>query len=1035
MKTVVIELKRPGEFKEYTVNVSVTFDEDPFEFLDDADKPKDPTKELESIAQSIVAKKITSGELDLLAKKDEVRTHVLISGKKEGAFQVSYTLSDGIDHMNIPPLKPDISPSISIESALKNKFEAAKFTVECSSPEIKADQIWKLPTIREGILNLLQKDKESAAKAKVGRDLAQQKEEFLNGKEPRKPPEAIAFPALIKTIEKGDVYQEDAVKKLNALYGNKSLLEPTYSQIVIIEKAIDSLEQQLRKLRAREASLNDTISQDPRVVSFAQKNLHASREELQKTRTSLEKEISALREQLDSEKENEEREKIGAKPFFKEHVSDKYAQYTKYENTLEFTKQTMLTAFYNAAVDYYQQILKETEGNPEQRQAKIEELNESFAGIAKVDEYGNVNPTYKDLEKEPLKKVVAFTNGVLEKCNTGIFSARKLNCIQAQLQKANEHCANEYKKHYGDTIYKDKEQKMPFIMEKSWGRLKNISLNVNFESTLEHIIQSASDPEKLTRAWGKIPSGDAIVEQRSALGQAHTDMTNLDHKVKNFQRYLVLKDELDTKKALAQEQKKQIDAASESLNTTRDFIAKQIQDQPLEVQKYVLEHIDPNLAKSVFFLLPIDKREPLSEVLALDRIQAIHAESEINSLDKKHEILVDAIATAEDNLSQIKEEDIVEQLDQLRSALGEVRKSALDQRKLDKVTGRSKSYTENQSFVQDYVAFQKQLADATKILKQQIQEVTDKFDLLQGNASKEELLLFESLRQSLEDMKSSFDNTEYQRDNPVKNREELERLAGRAKSLHESLISEYERLDKVIKAQEAQREVQQPGIPPETQWQKEKRPPPRVTKEQPEGEPSAKRRKLHPSTPSDTIEFTVRERIKQIYNTYKEKVDADVLRLSNPEDQSIWSELFEPHKAGGKWQSVEAFKQEHSTEKEQKDAVQNANAVTSLGEIKALIENTNWKVRLGSLTGKEIKVGEESKKESKIVPPHIFRIYNQAIEGMKDPEKAAKAMEEINNIATKANSANVFKQLIRDEQTKDAYDAIAEYSVMRSSTP
>ncbi|MCW8398415.1 hypothetical protein OQJ26_06375 [Legionella sp. PATHC038] len=885
--------------------------------------------------------------------------------------------------------------------------------------ELEEAQIWKLPGVPNAILNVLQSYKNRAEKIKEERDLAREKEEFLsNG--PKKFPDAVAFPAAIKIIKKEDVYLEDAVKKMNAFYGNKSLLEPTHNQIVIIEKAIEALEQQLSKLKKGETALNETISQDPRVASFSQENLETSKEELKKTRESLEDKISALRVQLSA-----------AKNSFEEHVSDKYSQYTKYENTIEFTKQVMLTALYNGALDYYKQILDETEGNVEKRKAKIKEFNESFTGIAKIDEYGKVNPiedTYNKFAKDSLNEVVTFTNELLTKSSTGT-SSRKVNAIEAQLQKANQHCVDEYKKHYGVMAYTDAKQKMPFVMERNfWKQLKNISLNVQFESNLQYAIQSASDPVTLSREWSKIPNGYTIVDQRSILGKAHTDLTDLDHKVKNFQRYLALKDELEAKKALALEQKKQIDAASKSLDTVRQSITAQIQGKPEKVQQHVLEHIDPNLAKSVLNSLPENEKEALRGGLALDRRNALPAENEIYALNKKHETLATALATAEENLSQIKEEDIqVEQLNQLQSALSEVKNKALDQRNLKKATGHSKSYAENNLFVQDYLAFQVQLKDAKGILEKQIAEAREKYDGLKKENLKENQLLFiKSVLDSLEGMEASFNETEYQRDKPLQSREELQRIANRATSEYDKFLVEFGQLNKVIKEpQESQRVAQQPEISPEHQKSNGKQPPspPSITKKD---EPNATQRRLNPREPPTTIEF----KIKAIYEQYATKVKEGIEKLkSNPHNETNLSHLFQEHKAEENGQTLTEFIK--ASPSEQEGFIQNQNAVRALQDIKKLIEETKWKVKLGPLTGKEIEVN----RESKIVPPHIFKIYEEAKFGMTDPAKAAAAMENINQIATKANPANFFKKLMRDEQTTKAYETIMEQSSILSRAP
>lgn len=83
MKKVVIGIKRANS----TVNVTVTFDDDPFELLDESNKPKNADEEKEQLillAQSIVANKIIGHEINLDPdiKNQELRTHVLISEKK-----------------------------------------------------------------------------------------------------------------------------------------------------------------------------------------------------------------------------------------------------------------------------------------------------------------------------------------------------------------------------------------------------------------------------------------------------------------------------------------------------------------------------------------------------------------------------------------------------------------------------------------------------------------------------------------------------------------------------------------------------------------------------------------------------------------------------------------------------------------------------------------------------------------------------------------------------------------------------------------
>ncbi|MCW8409913.1 hypothetical protein OQJ13_13115 [Legionella sp. PATHC035] len=1020
MKSVVVSIERPGKFVSLpiVIDVTVTFDDTPFEFLDEPDKPANTPKELEFIAQSIVAQMIKSGELTLYDGRQELRTHVLISGKKEGAFQVDYTVTDGVVRHNIPPVEANTSPGQSVlESALKEKYTAAQCEVKSTYGELEEQQTWRLPVIPEAISKLMQSNKKRAAENKKERDLAQEREDFLV-KGPRKFPDAVAFPAAIKIIKKGDVDLEDAVKKMNASYGTKSLLEPTHNQIVIIEQAIEGLEQQLSKLKKREIALNQAIAQDPRVTSFSQNNLHASRSALQETRRSLENKISALRVQLSA-----------AKNSFGEHVSDKYSRYTNYENTIEFTKKVMLTALYNAAIDYYKQILDETKDNVEKRKEKITEFNESFAGIAKIDEYGKVNPieeTYNKFAQDSLKEVVQFTNELLIKCSTGI-SSRKVNVIEAQIHKANQHCADEYKKHYGDMAYTDTKQKMPFTMEKNLlKRLKNISLNVQFESGLENAVQAASNPVTLSGEWSKIPKGDTLADQLSVLEKADKELTALERKVNNFQRYLALKDELEAKKALALGQNQQIEAVTKSLDTVRQAITGEITGKPVDVQKYVLENIDRNLARSVFDSLTEKERGDLSEVLALDRMHVFPAESGANALAMKHGTLATAIKTADTILTQIKEEDIqVEQLNQLQSALGEVGESALDQGKLDKVTRHSKSCAEDNLFVQDYLAFEKQRADAQENLGKHIADAREKFEMLkQENLSETQLLFVRTVLNSLEGMVDSFKNTQYERNQTDKNKQELQRLTELAESSYKKILSQYEQINESIKSAKKEQPIaQQPEISPEHQKKNEKQPPSPPTLRK-EGEPIAEKRKLHQKPPS-TIEI----RIIEIYRKYAEEVSVGISRLaSGPVQKPLKDELWEKYNA----QNMATFKEfEKAYDHDPKLVIKKANAVVALNEIKELIEDTKWKVKLGPLTGKEIEVDGKSK----IVPPHIFKIYEQAKLGMTDPQKADEAMNEINKIATNASSANFFRKALRDKQTTKAYESIMEHSSSTSRAP
>ncbi|MBN9227240.1 MULTISPECIES: hypothetical protein [Legionella] len=46
MRTVVVTIVRPGKFNNpLTTNIAVTFDDNPFEFLDERNKPTDTTTE------------------------------------------------------------------------------------------------------------------------------------------------------------------------------------------------------------------------------------------------------------------------------------------------------------------------------------------------------------------------------------------------------------------------------------------------------------------------------------------------------------------------------------------------------------------------------------------------------------------------------------------------------------------------------------------------------------------------------------------------------------------------------------------------------------------------------------------------------------------------------------------------------------------------------------------------------------------------------------------------------------------------------
>lgn len=163
VKIVVIGIKRSKS----TVNVMVTFDDDPFEFLDESDKPKNAQQEQEqliSLAQSIVANKIIEHEINFSPDiaNQALRTHVLISGKKEGVLQVRFTNPSGISVLEKPP---------SLQGLLKERLGTVALTSTYS--EISALQTLALPHIP--YLQLLQEDKKRATNAKEERDLAKKR--------------------------------------------------------------------------------------------------------------------------------------------------------------------------------------------------------------------------------------------------------------------------------------------------------------------------------------------------------------------------------------------------------------------------------------------------------------------------------------------------------------------------------------------------------------------------------------------------------------------------------------------------------------------------------------------------------------------------------------------------------------------------------------------------------------------------------------------------------------------------------------------
>ncbi|WP_392537762.1 hypothetical protein [Legionella sp. 227] len=1002
MKVVVIVIERPGSI----VNVTVTFDDNPFELLDESDKPQnadEEQKQLISLAQSIVAKKIDDLDIDFehFIPEQKLRTHVLISGKKDGILQVKYTTPFGISRLDTPP---------SLETALKSKTSTAKLA--STYGEIGAEQTLRLPRTPEDFLQILQGDKQRAATAKKQRDLAKQKEEFLT-KGPIKFPDPAVFPASIKTTAEKDIDLKKAVEKLSALYGEQSELNSVREQIGTVETQIEELEKELTQLKKKEASLNDTMSQDT-VVSFAQSHLQTSKSELEKTRKLLEITVSTLRTNLSK-----------AKSSFEKHVKSYYGLYEKYENAQEFTKQVMLTALYNAALDNYKKLLEDTKGKPEARRKMVEDFNKHFGGIAIIDEYGKVNPieeTYKSFADITLLEVESLANEVIK--------GTESKFIETWLAKANTHCENQYKPHFSNLIYKDQKQTTPFIMEKSFsifgsGSLQQISINTKFDTDLDTPIQAASAHTKLDAERSKIPDEKAIGVSQSHLKTAQTKLTALEQKVTNFQRYIAIKAELEAKKVLASNQKKQIDEVTESFNKARDSIANQIQHLPADVQKHVLQNIKPQLAKAVFNQLSETNRESLIKVLPW--LTAIPEESDIKLVAQKYEVLSKEIATASKNLSQIKEEDIRgEQLDNL---LAKVKESELDESTLNEVIKQSDSYTQDDLSV-DYLIFQQQLINAKKILEEQIQDVEKKLEMLnQANVSKEWLTTFEGERRSLIGIVSSFDDIEYQPNQTEKNKEELQRLTQLAIRSHEKILSEYQQINERIKSSQESQTVQQSVVletpqpvisentePSPPRSKKQIKPPPQGTSETP---PTPNKGALSRRKPESTIETKIRE----IYDKYFEQVKAETEKLSQKEPLK-WQELFKEHK--NQEGDLEDFKKEYIRDEESK--IKEEKAVDSLNEIIDLIEKTEWKTGLFGSKSK-IKINEKDTK----VPNHIYEIYQQAKKGIQEPKEADRAMNEINKIATRAISYSDKLQFFRkrDEQTQQAYEAIVSHSKPR----
>ncbi|WP_131777544.1 hypothetical protein [Legionella cherrii] len=991
MKKVVIGIKRANS----TVNVTVTFDDDPFELLDESNKPKNADEEKEQLillAQSIVANKIIGHEINLDPdiKNQELRTHVLISEKKEGGLQVRYTTPFGISVLETPT---------SLEVLLTDKVGKVELTNTYG--EIPTLQKLSLSQIPETPLKMLQEDKKRAAIAKKERDLAKQKKDFLaNG--PSEIPNPAVFPVPRKTTAEKDIDLKNAVEKLSALYGNESQLNPILKQIGAVEEEIKTLEIELTELKKKEASLKDAMSEGT-VASFAQTHLQTSKSELEETRKLLENKLSTLRADLSR-----------AKSSFENHVKNNYALYEKFENGQEFTKQVMLTALYNAALDNYKELLKDTKGQPETRKKKVEAFNKHFGGIAIVDDYGKVNPieeTYKSFADTTLSEVVALANEVIK--------VTEPKFIETRLIEAKVHCEIQYSKHFNNLIYKDQTQTTPFIMEKSFpifGTLQKININTKFDTDWDKPIQSASDPKQLKAEESKIPDKKAIEDSQSQLKKAQTQLTELEQKVRNFQRYTALKAELEAKEELASKQKIQLDKVTESFNKARDSIITQIKDQPVDVQKYVLQNINPQLAKSVVNELPEANKKFL--ITVLPELTKIPEKSEIELFAEKYAVLANEIATARKNLNQIKEKDIqVEQLNQLRSALDKVNESQLDASNLEKVLEQSHTYTQNDLAV-DGLIFQQQLTTAKKRLAEQIKDVEEKFESIK-QANKEWLTIFESKRQSLINIESSFKEMEYQRDQSEKNKEELQRLTELATRSYMNILSEYEQINERIKLAQGAQTVEQAVIL-ETRLAEEPKeeivtpPTDNVSKDQNETPPTPNKGVLSPSTPK-----TIKDQIMQIYNEYFEEVKKETDNLSKKEP-SQWQELFKEKNAEG---NLEEFKAKYLKDKE--SDIKEEKAVAALDKIIKLIEKTEWKT---GFLGSKSKINIEGKETP--VPNHIYEIYKKAIEGRDNPQQADKAMEAINAIATRAKSHSVKFEFLRkrDEQTKEAYDAIEKHS-------
>ncbi|MCW8398416.1 hypothetical protein OQJ26_06380 [Legionella sp. PATHC038] len=670
----------------------------------------------------------------------------------------------------------------------------------------------------------------------------------------------------------------------------------------------------------------------------------------------------------------------------------------------------MITALYNAALDNYKKLLEDTRGKPQARKEMVENFNKHFAGFAKIDEYGNVNPieeTYKFFANESFLKVVALTNKVIKGNADPKF-------IEKWLVEANKHCGNQYKAYFNNLIYKDTKQTIPFIMEKSlfgYGTLQQISLNIKFGTDLKTPIQSASNSKKLEDERSKIPDEEAIGDSQSHLKTAQTKLTELE-------RY-ILKAKLEAKKELASKQKNQIDKVIESFNKARDSIADQIKDQPVDVQKYVLQNINPQLAKSVANKLPETNKMSLSEELPW---LTIPEESEITLLDKQYAVLANEIERASKNLSKIREEDIPgEQLD---NVLDKVNESELDASNLRKVIEQSKSYTQDDLAV-DGLIFQQQLTNAKKILAEQIKDVEEKFESIK-QANKEWLTTFERERQSLIDIESPFKEMEYQRNQSEKNKEALQRLTELAARSYKNILSEYQQINQRIKLAKEAQTVEQaviletPPAPPEEPKEEIVTPPTdNVSKDQNENPPTTNKGALSRRKPESRIETKIRE----IYDKYFKQVKAETEKLSQKEPLQ-WQELFKEHK--NQEGDLEDFKKEYI--RDEKSKIKEEKAVSSLNEIIDLIEKTEWKIgKLGSKSKINIK-GKETP-----VPNHIYQIYQKAKEGIEDSKKADEAMQEINQIATRAISYSDIFGFInkRDKQTQEAYEAIELHSKPR----